>query len=145
MFNGSVHSPHAGSSRPAPGYRGLVLGPLPPPKIRAEGPSQRLATRASRVGRAVAAPAGSARHWPASLAIDQAYRAHEAGQDLRGKTRVATYLPLKALAVDVRQNLERPLAEIAESGAGGLGLASYLASRSRCAQGTRTNSGARAA
>ena len=41
------------------------------------------------------------------------YRAHEAGQDVTGATRVVYVSPLKALAVDIAQNLERPLAEIA--------------------------------
>ena len=71
----------------------------------------------------IAAPTGSGKTLAGFLmAIDQAYRAHEAGEDLQGKTRVAYVSPLKALAVDVQQNLERPLAEIAKA-AEELGLA----------------------
>jgi len=63
----------------------------------------------------VAAPTGSGKTLAGFLvAIDAAYRAHELGVDLRGQTRVVYVSPLKALAVDVHQNLERPLAEIAE-------------------------------
>ena len=62
----------------------------------------------------IAAPTGSGKTLAGFLmAIDQAYRAHQAGEDLRGRTRVVYVSPLKALAVDVQQNLERPLAEIA--------------------------------
>jgi ATP-dependent helicase Lhr and Lhr-like helicase len=63
----------------------------------------------------IAAPTGSGKTLAGFLmAIDQVYRAHEAGEDLRGRTRVVYVSPLKALAVDVQQNLERPLAEIAQ-------------------------------
>lgn len=63
----------------------------------------------------VAAPTGSGKTLAGFLvAIDAAYRAHDSGMDLRGQTRVVYVSPLKALAVDVHQNLERPLAEIAE-------------------------------
>jgi ATP-dependent helicase Lhr and Lhr-like helicase len=63
----------------------------------------------------IAAPTGSGKTLAGFLmAIDQAYRAHEAGEDLQGKTKVVYVSPLKALAVDVQQNLERPLAEIAK-------------------------------
>ena len=91
----------------------------------------------------IAAPTGSGKTLAGFLmAIDQAYRAHEAGQDLQGKTRVAYVSPLKALAVDVQQNLERPLAEIAKA-AERLGLA---VPRITVAVRTGdTNSGARAA
>ena len=62
----------------------------------------------------IAAPTGSGKTLAGFLmAIDQAYRAHAAGEDLQGRTRVVYVSPLKALAVDVQQNLERPLAEIA--------------------------------
>ncbi len=62
----------------------------------------------------IAAPTGSGKTLAGFLmAINQAYLAHQAGQDLRGHTRVVYVSPLKALAVDVQQNLERPLAEIA--------------------------------
>jgi ATP-dependent Lhr-like helicase len=63
----------------------------------------------------VAAPTGSGKTLAGFLmAIDQAYRAHQAGEQLSGRTRVVYVSPLKALAVDVQQNLESPLAEIAE-------------------------------
>ena len=62
----------------------------------------------------IAAPTGSGKTLAGFLmAIDQVYRLHEAGADLKGHTRVVYVSPLKALAVDVHQNLERPLAEIA--------------------------------
>ncbi len=64
----------------------------------------------------VAAPTGSGKTLAGFLmAIDQAYRAHQSGEQLSGRTRVVYVSPLKALAVDVQQNLERPLAEIAEA------------------------------
>ena len=64
----------------------------------------------------IAAPTGSGKTLAGFLmAIDQAYRAHQAGEDLRGRTRVVYVSPLKALAVDVQQNLERPLAEISRA------------------------------
>ena len=64
----------------------------------------------------IAAPTGSGKTLAGFLmAIDQAYRAHQAGEDLRGRTRVVYVSPLKALAVDVQQNLERPLAEISKA------------------------------
>ena len=50
------------------------------------------------------------------------YRAHEAGDDVSNVTRVVYVSPLKALAVDIAENLERPLVEIAEV-AGELGYA----------------------
>src|SRR5205085_3597294 len=40
-------------------------------------------------------------------------KAHAAGADVAGVTRVVYVSPLKALAVDIAQNLDRPLAEIA--------------------------------
>ena len=71
----------------------------------------------------IAAPTGSGKTLAGFLmAIDQAYRAHAAGEDLQGRTRVVYVSPLKALAVDIHQNLERPLAEIARE-AEQLGLA----------------------
>ena len=56
------------------------------------------------------------------MAIDAAYRAHDAGELVPGATRLVYVSPLKALAVDIHQNLEGPLAEIAEE-ARALGLA----------------------
>jgi len=61
----------------------------------------------------VAAPTGSGKTLAGFLvAIDSLYKAHAAGQDIAGATRVVYVSPLKALAVDIAQNLERPLAEI---------------------------------
>ncbi|MHB8439289.1 MAG: DEAD/DEAH box helicase, partial [Acidimicrobiales bacterium] len=63
----------------------------------------------------VAAPTGTGKTLAGFLvAIDALYRAHEDGEDLSGHTRVVYVSPLKALAVDIEQNLRRPLAEIAE-------------------------------
>src|SRR5579862_2892878 len=63
----------------------------------------------------IAAPTGSGKTLAGFLvAIDALYRAHAGGADLSGATQVVYVSPLKALAVDIHQNLERPLAEIAE-------------------------------
>jgi ATP-dependent Lhr-like helicase len=70
----------------------------------------------------IAAPTGSGKTLAAFLvAIDRCYRAAEWGEGRRG-TDVVYVSPLRALTVDVAQNLERPLAEIAEV-AGELGHA----------------------
>ncbi len=62
----------------------------------------------------IAAPTGSGKTLAGFLvAIDQLYKAHAKGEDITGATRVVYVSPLKALAVDIAQNLERPLAEIA--------------------------------
>src|ERR671919_1783709 len=62
----------------------------------------------------ICAPTGSGKTLAGFLAaIDGLYRAHEAGEDIEGVTRVVYLSPLKALAVDVHANLEEPLAEIA--------------------------------
>ncbi|HEY0581435.1 MAG TPA: DEAD/DEAH box helicase, partial [Chloroflexota bacterium] len=62
----------------------------------------------------IAAPTGSGKTLAGFLvAIDSLYRAHAAGQDISGATRVVYVSPLKALAIDIAHNLERPLAEIA--------------------------------
>jgi len=62
----------------------------------------------------VAAPTGSGKTLAGFLvAIDALYKAHASGEDIVGSTRVVYVSPLKALAVDIAQNLERPLAEIA--------------------------------
>jgi ATP-dependent Lhr-like helicase len=62
----------------------------------------------------IAAPTGSGKTLAGFLvAIDALYRAHAAGQDVAGETRVVYVSPLKALAVDIACNLEQPLAEIA--------------------------------
>ncbi|HVC68787.1 MAG TPA: DEAD/DEAH box helicase [Acidimicrobiales bacterium] len=70
----------------------------------------------------IAAPTGSGKTLTGFLvAIDAAYRAHHAGTLEPGTTRLVYVSPLKALAVDIQQNLEGPLAEIAEE-ARALGL-----------------------
>jgi len=62
----------------------------------------------------IAAPTGSGKTLAGFLvAIDRLYRAHEAGEPVEGVARVVYVSPLKALAVDIAENLERPLAEIA--------------------------------
>ena len=63
----------------------------------------------------IAAPTGSGKTLAGFLvAIDRLYRAHASGTDVEGVARVVYVSPLKALAVDIAENLERPLAEIAE-------------------------------
>ena len=62
----------------------------------------------------VTAPTGSGKTLAGFLvAIDSLYRAHEAGEQVDGVTRVVYVSPLRALAADIAENLERPLAEIA--------------------------------
>src|SRR6266568_9208934 len=83
-----------------------------------EGPTEPQARGWSLIARGqdtlIAAPTGSGKTLAGFLvAIDSLYRAHAAGQDVAGATRVVYVSPLKALAVDIAQNLERPLAEIA--------------------------------
>ncbi|MGA8427049.1 MAG: DEAD/DEAH box helicase [Candidatus Dormiibacterota bacterium] len=61
----------------------------------------------------IAAPTGSGKTLAGFLiAIDGLYRAHERGEEMAG-TQVVYVSPLKALAVDIHQNLEIPLREIA--------------------------------
>ena len=63
----------------------------------------------------IAAPTGSGKTLAGFLiAIDQLYCAAERGEPVEGVTQVVYVSPLKALAVDVHQNLEVPLREIAE-------------------------------
>jgi ATP-dependent Lhr-like helicase len=70
----------------------------------------------------VAAPTGSGKTLAGFLmAINRLYLAHARGLPVSG-TRVVYVSPLKALAVDIAENLERPLAEIAAT-ARRLGLA----------------------
>jgi ATP-dependent helicase Lhr and Lhr-like helicase len=72
----------------------------------------------------IAAPTGSGKTLAAFLVcIDRMYRAHEAGTDLAAGPQVVYVSPLKALAVDIHQNLEAPLREIGEVAAE-LGLSS---------------------
>ncbi len=62
----------------------------------------------------IAAPTGSGKTLAAFLvAIDRCYRATTSGEPRRG-TDVVYVSPLRALTVDVAQNLVRPLAEMAE-------------------------------
>src|SRR5205807_1488733 len=62
----------------------------------------------------IAAPTGSGKTLAAFLvAIDRLYREHDRGVEVSIGTRVVYVSPLKALAVDIGENLERPLAEIA--------------------------------
>ncbi|HEX4661243.1 MAG TPA: DEAD/DEAH box helicase [Streptosporangiaceae bacterium] len=66
----------------------------------------------------IAAPTGSGKTLAAFLVcIDRIYRAHEAGDDPADGPQVVYVSPLKALAVDIHLNLERPLAEIAAAAA----------------------------
>src|SRR5260221_9102070 len=66
----------------------------------------------------IAAPTGSGKTLAAFLVcIDRIYRAHEAGADPGDGPQVVYVSPLKALAVDIHLNLERPLAEIATAAA----------------------------
>jgi len=70
----------------------------------------------------IAAPTGSGKTLAGFLVcIDRLYRAHDAGQAIDATTRVVYVSPLKALAVDIAENLQAPLAEIAAIG-GELGL-----------------------
>jgi ATP-dependent helicase Lhr and Lhr-like helicase len=70
----------------------------------------------------IAAPTGSGKTLAAFLVcIDRLYRAHQAGQEPAAGPQVVYVSPLKALAVDIWQNLERPLTEIADMAAS-LGL-----------------------
>src|SRR5918995_230275 len=72
----------------------------------------------------IAAPTGSGKTLAGFLvAIDALYRAHDGGEPISDVARVVYVSPLKALAVDIAENLERPLREIADVAAE-LGLAS---------------------
>jgi ATP-dependent Lhr-like helicase len=69
---------------------------------------------ASGVDTLIAAPTGSGKTLAAFLvAIDRCYRAAEAGGERRG-TDVVYVSPLRALTVDVSENLRKPLAEISQ-------------------------------
>jgi ATP-dependent Lhr-like helicase len=83
-----------------------------------EGPTQAQAEGwaaiASGLDTLIAAPTGSGKTLAAFLvAIDRCYRAAELGDSRRG-TDVVYVSPLRALTVDVSENLRKPLAEIAE-------------------------------
>jgi len=63
----------------------------------------------------IAAPTGSGKTLAGFLVcINRLYLAHDAGEPVDGVARVVYVSPLKALAVDIAENLERPLREIAE-------------------------------
>jgi ATP-dependent helicase Lhr and Lhr-like helicase len=63
----------------------------------------------------IAAPIGSGKTLAAFLVcIDRLYRAHQTGIGLPDGPQVMYVSPLKALAVDIHQNLEAPLREIGE-------------------------------
>ncbi|MXW56985.1 MAG: DEAD/DEAH box helicase [Acidimicrobiia bacterium] len=63
----------------------------------------------------IAAPTGSGKTLAGFLiAIDNLYKRHAAGQTVAKASQVVYVSPLKALAADIAENLERPLAEIAE-------------------------------
>ncbi|MGH8978884.1 MAG: DEAD/DEAH box helicase, partial [Acidimicrobiia bacterium] len=62
----------------------------------------------------IAAPTGSGKTLAAFLVcINRLYLAHEAGEAIDGVARVVYVSPLMALAVDIAENLQRPLREIA--------------------------------
>src|SRR6202049_196902 len=62
----------------------------------------------------IAAPTGSGKTLAGFLiAIDALYQAAARGEAVEGITQVVYVSPLKALAVDIQQNLETPLREIA--------------------------------
>src|SRR5258708_8222082 len=85
-----------------------------PPRPQAEGWREIAAGRHTLI----AAPTGSGKTLAAFLVcIDRIYRAHEAGADPADGPQVVYVSPLKALAVDIHLNLERPLAEIAATAA----------------------------
>ena len=72
---------------------------------------------ADRPGRdtLIAAPTGSGKTLAGFLVcIDRLYRAHARGEAVADAAQVVYVSPLKALAVDIAENLERPLREIAE-------------------------------
>jgi ATP-dependent helicase YprA (DUF1998 family) len=63
----------------------------------------------------IAAPTGSGKTLSAFLlCIDRLYRAAERGELVDGAVDVVYVSPLKALVVDIRQNLQEPLEQIAE-------------------------------
>ena len=63
----------------------------------------------------IAAPTGSGKTLAGFLmCINRLYLAHDAGEPITDIARVVYVSPLKALAVDIAENLQRPLHEIAE-------------------------------
>ncbi len=70
---------------------------------------------AARRDTLIASPTGSGKTLAAFLVcIDRLYHAFEAGDRIEGIARVVYVSPLKALAVDIAENLQRPLREIAD-------------------------------
>ncbi|MDQ1491165.1 MAG: ATP-dependent helicase Lhr and Lhr-like helicase, partial [Actinomycetota bacterium] len=62
----------------------------------------------------IAAPTGSGKTLAGFLVcIDRLYQAAASGRDVEGRAQVAYVSPLRALAVDIAENLDRPLREIA--------------------------------
>ncbi|MDQ3640030.1 MAG: DEAD/DEAH box helicase [Actinomycetota bacterium] len=62
----------------------------------------------------IASPTGSGKTLAAFLVcIDRLYKAYQADEPIDGLARVVYVSPLKALAVDIAENLQRPLSEIA--------------------------------
>ena len=85
--------------------------PTAPPRPRTQG----WPLIAAGTDTLIAAPTGSGKTLAGFLvAIDAAVPRARRGEDIGGDVRVVYVSPLKALAVDIHQNLERPLAEIAE-------------------------------
>lgn len=84
------------------------LGPTPPQ----EQAWQHIAEGRNTL---VSAPTGSGKTLAALLiVIDQLYKAHAEGANVEHQTQVVYVSPLKALATDISENLQRPLKEIAE-------------------------------
>ncbi|MXW42636.1 MAG: DEAD/DEAH box helicase [Acidimicrobiia bacterium] len=84
-----------------------------------EGPTeaqiQGWPTIASGNNTLIAAPTGSGKTLAGFLiAIDDLYQRHAAGESVAQTNQVVYVSPLKALATDIAENLERPLSEIAE-------------------------------
>src|ERR1700674_5216804 len=96
-----------------PAVREWFLGRFP------EGPMSAQALGWPRVAAGedtlIAAPTGSGKTLAGFLVcIDELYRSAERGESVEGATQVVYVSPLKALAVDIQQNLQTPLREIAE-------------------------------
>ena len=71
---------------------------------------------ASRQDTLIAAPTGSGKTLAGFLiAIDNLYKRHSNGEKVANTSQVVYVSPLKALANDIAENLERPLAEIADT------------------------------
>jgi ATP-dependent helicase Lhr and Lhr-like helicase len=89
---------------------------VPPalPRRAYEAQAEGWAAIASGADTLIAAPTGSGKTLAAFLvAIDRCYRGGGSGDARRG-TDVVYVSPLRALTVDVSENLRKPLAEIAE-------------------------------